>query len=181
MQGTERVGSLQCVQMLHSVHSQLLPAVQARLVLLANHVISREPAAVTRLKAHAGRRVRIAPPALPAWLPAPPGVTLAVTPAGLFDLDTAASEPDLELRFSATDLSQIVATLTGQSQPDVQIDGDAALAEAIRWLVDHLRWDLEADLAEMIGPAPAHQLAGLGRAAAAALRSWVPAAGAARR
>lgn len=180
MRGTERVGSLQCVQMLHSVHAQLLPAVQARLVLLVNHVLSREPAATERLRPHAGRRVRIAPPTLPGWLPTLPEATLAVTPAGMFELDTATAEPDLGLRFSAPDLSQLVATLTGQSQPAVQIDGDAALAGDIRWLVDHLRWDLEADLAELIGPAPAHQLAGLGRAAAAALRSWVPAGAAGR-
>jgi ubiquinone biosynthesis accessory factor UbiJ len=178
MQGTERVGSLQCVQMLHSIHAQWVPAVQARLVLLVNHVLSREPTALERLRAHAGRRIRIAPPALPGWLPALPEATLAVTPAGMFELDTAAAEPDLGLRFAAADLPQLLATLTGQSQPAVQIDGDAALAGDIRWLVDHLRWDLESDLADLIGPAPAHQLAGLGRAAAAALRSWVPAPGA---
>lgn len=178
MRGTDRVGSLQCVQMLHSVHSQLLPAVQARLVLLLNHVISREPAAAERLKAHAGRRVRIAPPALAGWLPALPDTTLAVTPAGLVEVDAACAEPDLELRFAMPDLPQLLATLAGQAQPAVQIDGDAALAGDIRWLVDHLRWDIEADLAGLIGPAPAHQLAEWGRAAAAALRSWVPAAGA---
>jgi ubiquinone biosynthesis protein UbiJ len=164
--------------MLHSVPSQLLPALQARLVLLVNHVLSREPTASERLKTHAGRRVRIAPPALPAWLPGLPEATLAVTPAGLFELDSAATEADLELRFAAPDLSRLVATLTGQSQPSVQIDGDAALAGDIQWLVDHVRWDIEADLADLIGPAPAHQLASLGRAAASALRSRAPASGA---
>lgn len=164
--------------MLHSVHSQLLPAVQARLVLLVNHVLSREAAATDRLRAHAGRRVRIAPPALPGWLPALPDTTLAVTPAGLVEVDATCVEPDLELRFATPDLPQLLATLTGQAQPAVQIDGDAALAGDIRWLVDHLRWDIEADLAGLIGPAPAHQLAEIGRAAASALRSWVPAAGA---
>ena len=37
---------------------------------------------------------------------------------------------------------------------------------------------IEADLADLIGPAPAHQLASLGRAAASALRSRAPASGA---
>ena len=82
--------------------------------------------------------------ALPAWLPGLPEATLAVTPAGLFELDSAATEADLDLRFAAPDLSRLVATLTGQSQPSVQIDGDAALAGDIQWLVDHVRWDIEA-------------------------------------
>ena len=57
------------------------------------------------------RRVRIAPPALAGWLPPLPDTTLAVTPAGLVEVDAAAADPDLELRFAMPDLPQLLATL----------------------------------------------------------------------
>jgi len=38
--------------------------------------------------------------------------------------------------------------------------------------VEHLRWDIEDDLARLIGDAPAHQLARLGRQAAQVLHRF---------
>ena len=181
MQGSHGGDSLQCVQMLRSVQSLVLPALQARLVLLVNHVLSREPVAMQRLKAHAGRRVSIEAQGAPSWLPALPTAMVLVTPAGLFELDDpqVALSPDLQLQLALPDVAQALAALAGDGSPKVQIEGDAALAADIHWLVDHLRWDVEADLAEALGPAPAHQVVRAGRAIAAALRSLAPTAPAA--
>jgi ubiquinone biosynthesis protein UbiJ len=164
--------------MLRSAPSLVLPALQSRLVLLVNHVLSREPIAMQRLKPHAARLIRIEAHATPAWLPALPAGLVRITPAGLFELEDggASSLPDLQLRLVMPDAGQALAALAGELAPRVQIEGDAALAADIRWLVDNLRWDVEADLAEAIGPVMAHQVVKAGRAVAAALRSLVPAA-----
>jgi len=162
--------------MLRSVQSLVLPALQARLVLLVNHVLSREPAATQRLRPHAGRRVHVEAQAVPPWLPALPAAMVLVTPAGLFELDDAGATavvPDLHLRLTLPEAGQALAALAGGLAPRVQIDGDAMLAADIHWLVDNLRWDLEADLAEAVGPVVAHQVVKAGRAVAAALRSLV--------
>ena len=44
-------------------------------------------------------------------------------------------------------------------KPDVQVQGDVQLAADINWLIDHVRWDVEADLARIVGDVPAHMLA----------------------
>jgi len=167
---------LQCVQMLQSVGATILPAVQARLVLIVNHVLAREPQAGERMRAHAGRVLRVEWSGLPSWLPPIPSASVRVTPVGWFELDTSAepSSADLTLRVAAPGPAQVLAALGGDARPQVQVDGDAALAGDVQWLVANLRWDIEADLADVIGPMAAHELMRVGRGAASVLRRWVP-------
>jgi len=47
------------------------------------------------------------------------------------------------------------------------------LAAEVNWLIDHVRWDAEEDLARLIGDAPAHTLAQAARQTMGALRSFV--------
>jgi ubiquinone biosynthesis accessory factor UbiJ len=157
--------------MLESVRAQVVPALQQRLVLLANHVLSREPTATARLAAHAGRRLSIEAEGGPAWLPALPPLALAVTPAGLFEWSEAGVPADLRLTLRADDPARWLAVAAGSAKPDLAIDGDAALAADVSWLADNLRWDIEADLAGIVGPVAAHQLGRAGRALSAALRA----------
>jgi ubiquinone biosynthesis accessory factor UbiJ len=158
--------------MLQSVRQWVLPAAQARLLLLVNHVIAREPAALQRLKAHAGRRLQVALVDQPGWLPALPPMRVTVTPAGLFDgdADPASDEPDLTLRLSMPTPAQLLATLSGGPLPEVRIEGAAAVAADMQWLADNLRWDIEADLAQAVGAMPARLAMSVGRAARQALR-----------
>jgi ubiquinone biosynthesis accessory factor UbiJ len=158
--------------MLQSVRELVLPAAQARLLLLVNHVVSREPAAMQRLKAHAGRRLSVALVDQPGWLPALPPFRATVTAAGLFDgdADAASDDPDLTLRLSMPSPQQLLAVLSGGAAPDVRIDGAAAVAADMHWLADNLRWDIEADLAQVVGPTPARLAMSVGRAARQALR-----------
>jgi ubiquinone biosynthesis accessory factor UbiJ len=162
--------------MLQSVRALVMPSVQSRLVLLVNHVLSREPVAMQRMRAHAGRRVRVDVTGAPAWLPAQwlPAATVQVSPAGLLEIDESAGAPDLSLRVAAPAPTQLLAALAGQARPQVQVEGDAALAADMNWLVDNLRWDIEADLSQAIGPAAAHQVVRVARGVAAALRAAVP-------
>lgn len=57
------------------------------------------------------------------------------------------------------------------------MDGDAQLAGDFNWLIDHVRWDIEDDLAAITGPAVAHQLGRFGRAVAGAMATLARQAG----
>ena len=163
---------LQSVQMLQTVRELMLPAAHARLVLLVNHIVSREPAALQRLASHAGRRLRVEWVGVPPWLPSLPPAQVLVTPAGMFELEGARTvfEPDLTLRIAMPGPKQVLAMVNGAFSPDVRIEGDAAVAADLHWLADNLRWDIEADLAQWLGPTPARLLMSFGRAVAQSLR-----------
>jgi ubiquinone biosynthesis accessory factor UbiJ len=158
--------------MLQTVRELLLPAAQARVLLLINHVLSREPAATQRLRPHAGRLLRVELVDAPGWMPTPPPMAVTITPAGLFEaeVDPAALEPDLSLRVSMPTPAQWLDVAGGQAAPAVRIDGAADLAADMHWLVDHVRWDIEGDLAQTIGAMPARLVMSVGRAGAATLR-----------
>jgi len=176
-----------------SLTSWLAPAALARLVLLLNHVVASEPQAGSRLRPHAGRTIDLRfsgnplaqlPPMLASLLPAgltPPPVRLRVTPAGLFDIDndtlgstTAAEVGGLTLTVRLDDpLAMLRQGLRGQ-RPEVQIEGDAALAEVASWLMKNLRWDVEDDVARWLGHTPAELLRQLGEQVRQALQRFKP-------
>lgn len=161
-----------------SLPTLLMPAVTERLLLLANHVLWAEPAAVERLRAQAGRRVQLEWQIEPGPWPSPPAPCLRVTAAGLFELveREAAAGADLRLRIAlAAPHRQLLQWLAGEP-PAVTVEGDAQLAADLAWLGQNLRWDLARDLAPLIGPGPAHELVRLGGEVAAGLRTLLQAA-----
>ena len=98
---------------------------------------------------------------------------LVATPAGLLDL--APSEATVDLVLSLTEESPLALAqglLLGK-RPAVRIAGDVQVAAEVNWLADHVRWDLEEDLARIIGDAPAHTLAEGARGMTKALRQFV--------
>jgi ubiquinone biosynthesis protein UbiJ len=159
--------------MLHALQSLLAPAAMRRTTLVLNHVLSSEPVATERLRPHAGRRIELQPQAWPALLPPLPRLAFAVTPAGLLDWDAEGSglPADLTVRFDASNPAGLAARALSGQTPAVEVDGDAQLAADVNWLLQNLRWDVEADLERVIGPAAAHQLASLGSSLARALRA----------
>ena len=164
--------------MLQSVRSLVVPAALQRLTLLVNHVLSSEPAAVQRLLAHDGKRVSVELLDWPSLLPPPPVAAFQVTPAGLFEWcdagDAAAAPPaELQIRIAAANPALLMAQMVAGTRPEVTVQGDAQFAGDVNWLAENLRWDLEADLARIVGPLPARQLAALGAALAAGLRRWL--------
>jgi ubiquinone biosynthesis protein UbiJ len=83
---------------------------------------------------------------------------LIATPAGLLDLADEQAKPDLVL--TVTDESPLAlaqAVFKGE-KPAVRIEGDVQLAAEVSWLTEHVRWDMEEDLARIIGDVPAHTL-----------------------
>jgi ubiquinone biosynthesis accessory factor UbiJ len=136
-----------------------------RIVLLLNHVLQQEPQAMERLVRQKGRVI------LMQWQ----HFTFKVqaTPAGLLDL--AATDAKSDLTVVLVDESPVVmaqAWMQG-SKPKVRIEGDVQLAAELNWLADHVRWDVEEDLARVMGDAPAHWLSQGARTMAQALQQWV--------
>jgi ubiquinone biosynthesis protein UbiJ len=159
--------------MLQNLQALLVPAVIERLVLVVNHVLSAEPVATARLVPHQGRLIALELQQWPALLPTPPALKFRVTPAGLLEWCGLNDEtpPDLSVQLSAANPAALfVRTLAGEPPP-LHVAGHAALASDIQWLVDNLRWDVEADLERAFGPVVAHQLARIGSSLAAGLRS----------
>ena len=165
--------------MLQSIRSLVVPAALERLTLLVNHLLLAEPAAVQRLLAHEGKRLRVELSDWPALLPAPPAAAFRITPAGLLEWcgeePLAAQAPaELQLRIAAPNPALLMLRLAAGERPEVVVQGEAQFAADVNWLAENLRWDLEGDLARVVGPLPARQLASLGAALAAGLRPWAP-------
>jgi len=155
--------------MLEEWTSMFAPAAQDRMVLLLNHVISREALAMARLQPFSGQAVLLHLQNWPGLLPRAPDLALGVTPAGLFERLEQAPEGALRIEIDASNPALLaLGSLTGQ-KPQVSVQGDAAFAGAMNWLIENLRWDIEDDLAAVLGPVAAHQLARWGRAIASAL------------
>ncbi|HXS30701.1 MAG TPA: hypothetical protein VN755_07695 [Steroidobacteraceae bacterium] len=165
--------------MLQSLRALVVPAAMQRLTLLVNHLLTAEPAAMQHLLPHVGKRLRVEWIDWPSFLPVPPIAEFEVTPAGLLEscAEGAPAGPPamLKLQISAANPAGLMARLAAGERPDVSVQGEAQFAADIQWLAENLRWDIEADLARVVGPLPARQLASLGSAVAAALRRWAPA------
>jgi ubiquinone biosynthesis protein UbiJ len=85
----------------------------------------------------------------------------------------SAKAADLVLRVNEPSPFELVKTVVQGEKPAIRIEGDVQLAAEVNWLIDHVRWDPEEDLARLIGDAPAHTLAQNAKRAVDALRSFV--------
>ena len=138
--------------------------IQNRAVLFLNHVLQQEPEAQQRLLRQQGRVVRFQ------WRFVT--MELVATPAGLLGLAPAGSVPELTLTVTDESPFDIARAALRGDKPAVQIIGDVQLAAEVNWLVDHVRWDVEDDLARVIGDVPAHTLGNAVRRVADALRKF---------
>lgn len=143
----------------------LVHEVQQRIVLFLNHVLMQEREAMDRLVRQKGRVARVQ------WRSY--SMALVITPAGLFSIAPEGAVPDLQLQVSETSPLTLAQVALRGDKPAIRIEGDVQLAAEINWLVDHVRWDVEEDLARVIGDAPAHTVAQVARRAAQALRQFV--------
>jgi ubiquinone biosynthesis protein UbiJ len=138
--------------------------IQRRLVLLANHVLMQEPEAHARLARQAGRVVEAH------WRVFV--MRLRATPAGLLEIDSSSTQPDLTLTLTEESPWGLAQAALRGDKPPVRIAGDVQFAAEINWLVENVRWDLEEDLSRIVGDAPAHAIGEAGRRVVAALRQF---------
>jgi ubiquinone biosynthesis accessory factor UbiJ len=136
-----------------------------RIVLLLNHVLQQEPQAMERLVRQKGRVV------LSQWRDF--SFKVVVTPAGLFDVATTDAVADLTLTITDESPFAIAQAVMQGAKPAVRIEGDVQLAAEINWLADNVRWDVEEDLARIMGDAPAHIFMQSGRTVAQAIAQFV--------
>jgi ubiquinone biosynthesis protein UbiJ len=155
----------------HRIGSRLQPPgwavheIQHRAVLFLNHVLQQEPEAQQRLLRLQGRVV------LFQWRFVT--MKLVATPAGLLDLAPENAEAELTLAVTESSPFGLARAAFQGDKPAVRIEGDVQLAAEVNWLVDHVRWDVEDDLARAIGDVPAHTIANGARRVVAALRQFV--------
>ena len=143
----------------------LVHEAQQRIVLFLNHVLMQEQVAMDRLVRQKGRIAHVQ------WRHY--ALALVITPAGLLNLAPEGAVPDLRLEVTdPSPLSLAQAALRGD-KPAIRIEGDVQLAADINWLVDNVRWDVEDDLARVIGDVPAHTAAQMAGRVAQALRQFV--------
>jgi ubiquinone biosynthesis protein UbiJ len=139
--------------------------VQRRVVLLLNHVLMQESEAMARLARQKGQVMLVQ------WRTF--NFKLLATPAGLLDLAEPAAVPDLVM--TVTDESPLMlaqAALRGD-KPAVRIEGNVQLAAEVNWLTEHVRWDLEEDLARVMGDVPAHTLSQIAQTLTGSLRQFM--------
>ncbi len=135
-----------------------------RLVLFLNHVLMGEPEAMQRLARQKGQRIELV------WQKMQ--LQLQATPAGLLE---RGQFEGVDLRLTVVEESPLdmLSALARGDKPKGRIEGDVQLAAEVNWLIDHVRWDAEEDLARLVGDASAHTLAQLGRQALAAIKGFV--------
>ncbi|WP_238945594.1 hypothetical protein [Vandammella animalimorsus] len=142
----------------------LIEEMQRRMVLLLNHMLQQEPQAQQRLAKQQGKTIYLS------WRQF--NGQVRITPAGLLDLDSTQQSSDLLVEVAEPSISQLARHAAQGERPPIRIAGDVALASELNWVIDNVRWDVEDDLARLIGDVPAHKLAQLGRIVADALRKF---------
>ena len=165
--------------MFNGLNLMLGTAVVERATLLVNHVLGSEAVATDRLRGHAGRCIQLQFDGWPPLLPPLPSTAFRVTPAGLVEWcgAEAPADADLRVRIDASNPALAMAqALTGE-RPKVDVAGDAAFAADLNWLFDNLRWDVQDDLARLVGQAPGRELARVAAGIAAGVREAARAIG----
>ena len=139
---------------------------QNRLLLLVNHVLSQEPEAMRRLARHKTKRLQVDGGGV--------GVCWEISGVGLFMRadTTRVVEPDLRVAVIETQWAALLKTVASGAQPEVKIFGDVLLAAEIGWIRDHVRWDIEADVARVIGDVAAVNLTRIVKGAIATVQQF---------
>lgn len=159
-------------RMLTQFQSMVTAATLSRITLALNHVLSSEAVATERLKPHAARTIQLQLAGWPSLLPPLPSLVFRVTPAGLLEwLETEVpAVADLQLTVDASNPAKLFVQGMVGERPQVDVVGNAQLAADVSWLIDNLRWDVQDDLARVVGAGPAREIARFGNLVASGLR-----------
>lgn len=124
-----------------------------------NHLLEAEPWARERLAPFAGQTLELRAPPLPA-------LRFAIGADGRLAESPGEAEVSLAITFSA---GALPALARGEEYflRAVDVSGNARLANEVMFLFRHLRWDVEEDLAKLVGDAAAHRLVSLAKDVAA--------------
>jgi ubiquinone biosynthesis protein UbiJ len=135
---------------------------QLKLVLFLNHVLQTSPQAMARTRRLAGRTIQIR------WQRHT--LEWVFTGVGLLESRAAQPQADLVLSLGEVSLLDLLSHGLRGERPPLRIEGDVQMAAEVNWLVDHVRWSPEEDLARLLGDVPARALFELGQRAMQVLR-----------
>lgn len=124
-----------------------------------NHLLDTEPWARERLAPFAGEILELRASPLPR-------LRFGIAADGRLGADLPAVEPSLVVTIRPEALA---AAVKGEDHllRSIDVAGNARLAAEVMFLVRHLRWDVEEDVAKFVGDVTAHRLVGLAREAVA--------------
>jgi len=119
-----------------------------------NHVLRGSPLALDRLRPHAGRTV--------AFHVGPVALAFTVQSTGEVAAALPGTARDLEVRISPFLVPRLAAREEAAYR-EIEMEGDAQLAQEVSFLVRNLSWDVEEDLSRVVGDIAAHRIAGAAR------------------
>ena len=133
-----------------------LPTPSTCLLRGINHLLAQEAGSAAQLAAHAGKSFRLAAGAPLHW-------QATITSAGQLQACPAGIVPDVVLSIPPARRAELLPAWQQRGLAGVaglaRIEGDAALAQALSELATTVRWDMEDDLARVVGNWPAVRLA----------------------
>lgn len=122
---------------------------EALIVKPLNHVLAGSPWALERLRHHAGAHVRLRA--------GPLSLDLCIDGHGFFQAAQANMEPDVGIEL-ADDFPVRLLLERDTLMASARLSGSADVAETLAFVFRNLRWDIEADLATVLGDIPARRL-----------------------
>lgn len=125
-----------------------LPA--ALLIAPLNHVLAGNSWAQDRLRPHGGAVVGIQLDGFE--------LRLQIDSQGLFATDTADLTPDVTIAVALASLPKLAFDSQKNAMGAVHLSGNAELADTVAFVLRHLEWDFEADLAGFVGDIAAHRM-----------------------
>ena len=121
---------------------------------LLNQLLRREAWAQERLSRHSGKTVR--------FVIGRAVLSFTIESSGRVQACDLAIVPDVTLTISADQLARVPAILRSKNVNDIaallHVEGDAGLATLVSELARDLRWDVESDLAQVVGDVAAVRL-----------------------
>ncbi|AXS81279.1 SCP2 domain-containing protein [Dechloromonas sp. HYN0024] len=127
-----------------------------------NHLILGESWAQARLVGHSGAHIRINA--------GPFVLRLGIDHQGLFQAGDIRHEPDVRIGLPSDVLFRLLVDRDALFT-SVKLGGSADIAESLAFVLRNLRWDAEADLAQLVGDIPARRLVLLAKSLAAGMQS----------
>lgn len=127
------------------------------IVAILNHLLQAEPWASERLRTHAGAQALIRAGRVE--------LHLAIDGTGLFERAQATPAPDVTISLPGDAPVRLMLD-RGRLFQAAKLSGSADLAETLAFVFRNLHWDIEADLAHLVGDIPARRLEMLRRSMA---------------
>lgn len=118
-----------------------------------NHLLQNETWAQDRLRPFAGAKVLIEA--------GPITVDLLIDERGLFSSGDTLQQPDVTLTLPSDTVVKLLLDRQNLFSA-VKLSGSADIAESLAFVFRNLRWDIEAEMAGLIGDIPARRLAMFG-------------------